>query len=88
MKKRMASKIPTSRIVQLAAIVSTSVAEIDAVLAAKGLSSPSFDEDAPDSLPQEVSAAKDAVLDAAAELRDLLLDPLDQVYKYNGVCTC
>ncbi|KUI71081.1 6-hydroxytryprostatin B O-methyltransferase [Cytospora mali] len=41
-------------------------------MTSKNLPSPSFDEDAPSSLPREVADAQSTVLDATAELRDLL----------------
>ncbi|KAI1078170.1 sterigmatocystin 8-O-methyltransferase [Whalleya microplaca] len=73
------------RIIQLAQTISTSVAKIDAALAANGFPSPSFDEDAPVGyLPSEISGAQDAVLDATAELQDLLLEPLHLIKKHSG----
>lgn len=74
------------RIIQLARTISKSVAKIDAALAAKGLPSPSFHEDAPVGyLPPEISGAQDEVLDATAELHDLLLEPLHLIKKHSGV---
>ncbi|KAK0625348.1 S-adenosyl-L-methionine-dependent methyltransferase [Bombardia bombarda] len=67
----------SARIMELAQTISASVAEIDKTLSALGLQSPSFDEDAPTEYrPREVSDARDVVLDATAELHDLLLEPL------------
>ncbi|KAI0148064.1 sterigmatocystin 8-O-methyltransferase [Hypoxylon sp. NC0597] len=81
----MASHTLNSRIIQLARTISTSVARIDAALAANGLPSPSFDEDAPvNYLPPEILDAQDAVLDATAELHDLLLEPLHLIKKHSG----
>lgn len=78
--------VPGTRIIQLARTISTSVAKIDAALAANGLPSPSFDEDAPASyLPPEIWSAQDAILDATAELHDLLLEPLHLIKKHSGV---
>ncbi|KAF3058615.1 6-hydroxytryprostatin B O-methyltransferase [Daldinia childiae] len=76
--------MPLPRIVELAATVSDSVAKIQQVLLAKGAPWPSFDENAPDSLPKEATEAQNAVIDAAAELYDLMLDPLTLVYKHSG----
>lgn len=74
------------RIIQLARVISTSVAQIDGALSANGLPSPSFDEDAAVGyLPTEISDAQDAVLDATAELHDLLLEPLHLIKKHSGV---
>ncbi|KAI0023442.1 sterigmatocystin 8-O-methyltransferase [Xylariomycetidae sp. FL0641] len=73
------------RIVQLARTISTSVSKIDAALAAKGLPSPSFEEDAPiGCFPTEILGARDAVVDAAAELHDLLLEPLHLIKVHSG----
>lgn len=66
----------TSRITELAKTINNSVAELQSVLDSKGLSAPSFAEDAsPDALPSEAQKAQDAVLDATAELHDILLEP-------------
>ena len=74
------------RIIQLARIISTCVVKIDAVLEASGLPSPSFDEDAPVGyLPSEISGFQDMVLDATAELHDLLLEPLHMIKNHSGV---
>lgn len=76
----------TSRIVELAQIISESVAKIDGALAKEGLPVLSFDEDAPAGyLPKELSGARDAVLDATDELHDLLLEPLHLVKTHSGV---
>lgn len=48
-----------------------------------GISTPSFDEGAPLSLPDDVSNDRDVILDAAAELFDILLDPLALIM-YHG----
>lgn len=81
----MASKPALSRISQLAEIISRSVAHVDETLSTHKVPQPSFDEDASASLPSEVSDARDAILDASAELYDLLLDPLELLYKHVGV---
>lgn len=71
-----------SRIVALADTIHKSVAELQAVLDSKGLPAPSFAEDAsPDPLPSEAQKAQDAVLDATAELHDILLEPTALVLK-------
>lgn len=71
-----------SRIVALANTIQKSVAELQAVLDSKGLPAPSFAEDAsPDPLPFEAQKAQDAVLDATAELHDILLEPTALVLK-------
>lgn len=73
------------RIVQLAATISESVSKMHEILSAQEVPYPSFEEDAPTSLPKEASDAQDSVLDATAELYDLLLEPLNLIYKHHGV---
>ncbi|KAH8897336.1 S-adenosyl-L-methionine-dependent methyltransferase, partial [Thozetella sp. PMI_491] len=80
----MTSSKTLSRMVQLAASITASVAEIQEFLSAHDIASPSFDEDAPLSLPREVSAAQNVVLDATAELHDLLLEPMSLLYLHGG----
>ncbi|EPE28206.1 S-adenosyl-L-methionine-dependent methyltransferase [Glarea lozoyensis ATCC 20868] len=80
----MASKESLSRIVQLANTISTSVRNIEEVLSAKGIASPSFDEDASFNIPLELNTHHDAVLDATAELHDLLLEPLNLIHRHGG----
>lgn len=75
----------TPRIVELAAVISKSVAELQTVLESKGVPSPSFDEDAPTRLPDECNQAQDAVLDATKELYDLLLEPTTLILKNSAV---
>jgi hypothetical protein len=82
----MASKLSLSRIVQLARIISASVDEIEEGLVAEGIDSPSFDEDVAFKIPLELSTQHDAVLDATAELHDLLLEPLNLIHRHAGVC--
>lgn len=75
----------TSRILELSSIISDSTKYIHAALAGKGLPSPSFDADAVATLPEEVSAARDALLDATAELHDLFLEPMDLLFRHGAV---
>ncbi|KAK4172414.1 6-hydroxytryprostatin B O-methyltransferase [Triangularia setosa] len=75
----------TTRIIHLAQAISESVAKINEVLSIQGLPTPSFDEDFPANiLPTEALDARDAVLDATAELHDLLLGPLHLVKMHAG----
>lgn len=75
-----------SRIVQLAHQISESVARIDKVLTVKGIPTPSFDEDAPLlSLPEQVRDDQDIVIDAAMELHDLLINPVQLIKAQAGV---
>ncbi|KAI7908582.1 hypothetical protein M9X92_012113, partial [Pyricularia oryzae] len=71
----------TPRIIHLAAEIHQRAAELQKVLDAKGFPTPSFDEDSPTRLPDEASEAQDAILDAAAELYDLLLEPTTLILK-------
>ncbi len=81
----MASLNTTPRIVELAAQISTSVAQLQEQLSAQGAPTPSFAEDNPETLPANVSHLKDAVLDATAELHELLLDPILLLFKFASV---
>ncbi|KAM7187060.1 6-hydroxytryprostatin B O-methyltransferase, partial [Naviculisporaceae sp. PSN 640] len=72
-----------SRLVQLAHTISESVSKIDHVLSKRGLPPLSFDEDLPIRyLPKDLSQARDLILDATAELHDLLLEPLHLVKEH------
>ncbi|KAH9997808.1 sterigmatocystin 8-O-methyltransferase [Xylariaceae sp. FL0662B] len=73
------------RIVELAAKISASVDELQELLSARGLPSPSFEGDSPECLPADMSHLQDAVLDATAELHELLLDPMSLVFKFSAI---
>ncbi|KAK8024452.1 O-methyltransferase-domain-containing protein [Apiospora rasikravindrae] len=76
------------RIVELAQSIMDGVAQLQTVFSDKGLPFPSFDEDAPSKFPLEAFDARDTVLDASAELYDLLLDPITLMLKrgsYNNM---
>jgi hypothetical protein len=79
------SQDPTPRIVELAAQISTFVTKLQEKLSAQGAATPSFAENGPESLPADVSSLKDAVLDATAELHEILLDPLLLLFKFASV---
>lgn len=81
----MASPNSLPKIVELAAQISSSVAKLQERLTAQGVPSPSWDEDSPACFPDEVADLRDAVLDATAELHELLLEPLMVVYKFAAV---
>lgn len=73
------------RIIQLANTISSSSAKIQRALDNKQITPPSFDEDAAYSIPLELVEDHDAVIDATAELHDLLLEPLNLIHRYCGV---
>lgn len=81
----MSEPSSTPRIVELSTQIQVAVARLQAVLEAKGIPSPSFDEDAPERLPREADEAQNAILDATAELYDLLLDPPTAILKNTAV---
>jgi len=81
----MASPNTTPKIVELAAQISSSVVQLQEHLSAQGAPTPSFAEDCPESLPPDVSHLKDAILDATADLHELLLDPLALLFKFASV---
>lgn len=85
LSSKMMSNQSNTRIQQLAEIISASVNRIQASLTEQNLPTPSFDEDAPSTLPLELSGAQDAVLDATAELRDLLTEPMTLIHSHGGV---
>ncbi|KAM0797379.1 O-methyltransferase [Usnea florida] len=67
----------TTRIAQLAALISSNTAKVDLYLKSQGLPPPSFDVDAPNDLgipPQatDIDDARKAALEASIELQDLL----------------
>jgi hypothetical protein len=81
----MASSTSTPRIVTLATRISASVAELQERLAAQKYPSPTFAEDGPEGLPADVAPLRDAVLDATAELHELLLEPIQLLHEFAGV---
>jgi len=73
------------RIVELAQSIIDGVTRIQSVFSDKSLPFPSFEEDAPHQFPLEAFDARDTVLDASAELYDLLLDPITLMLKRGSV---
>ncbi|KAI1810153.1 sterigmatocystin 8-O-methyltransferase [Poronia punctata] len=80
----MTSHTTTPRIIELAAKISASVTELQELLSAEGVPSPSFDEDSPEHLPPSAFLLQDAVLDATAELHELLMDPIPLTFKFSA----
>ena len=72
------------RLIQLATTINLSVARIQKVLDSQQAPSPSFDEDSVP-LPVDIRDAQDVVLDATAELHDLLTDPLNLMHRFARV---
>jgi hypothetical protein len=81
----MASPSTTPRIVELAAQISSTVAQLQEKLSAQGAPTPSFSENNPEKLPSNVFHLQDAILDATNELNELLLDPLSLLFKFAAV---
>ncbi|KAF2008738.1 S-adenosyl-L-methionine-dependent methyltransferase, partial [Aaosphaeria arxii CBS 175.79] len=81
----MASRNSCPRIVELATRISSSVAQLHEHLSAQGVVTPSFAEDNPENLPANVAHLQDAILDATAELHELLLDPLALISKFAAI---
>ncbi|KAL1848712.1 hypothetical protein Daus18300_013502 [Diaporthe australafricana] len=73
-----------SRIVRLSKVLSQAVADLEHVLAAQGQPTPSFDQDSPTLFPTETDDLRDTALDAAAEIYDLLMEPMALLYKKTG----
>lgn len=78
----MASPNSSPQIVALADKISTAVAELQGLLSAQGVPSPSWAENNPECLPANVASLQDTVLDATAELHELLLEPFSLVFKF------
>ncbi|CAH0019605.1 unnamed protein product, partial [Clonostachys rhizophaga] len=71
-------------IVELAAKITSLVAELQVGLAAQGLENPSWAENSPPYLPSNLHQLRDKVLDTTAELHKVLLEPLKLIYKVAG----
>ncbi|EFE34668.1 O-methyltransferase, putative [Trichophyton benhamiae CBS 112371] len=76
----MAPVVPVPRIIQLATTIKDAVLKIQETLDTLGALSPSFDENAP-LLPVHIGKAQDIVLDATAELHDLLTEPTNMIHR-------
>lgn len=72
---------PTSRIAELASIIHEQTDKVDAYLASNNLPTPSFDISYPPtlSLPAEIQASRDAILEASDELTALMLGPVESL---------
>jgi hypothetical protein len=74
-----------SRILDLAAIISSSTATIHNYLASRDLPFPSFEPHASNPLSEELAQVQDAVLDATSELHDLLMPPINALHTNGNV---
>lgn len=81
----MASPTATPRVTQLAEMITVAVSEIQRILTQTSSPFPSFDEDAPAALPLELADARDAALEAASELFDILSDPIAMIRRQGAV---
>lgn len=81
----MASNASTTRLTQLATSILESVAELEEKLSNQDFPSPTFDEDAPALLPKDTVQVRDSIVDAAAEVQDLLQGPLDIIFRHGSV---
>lgn len=70
--------MPSSRIVELAAVIQEHTAKVDSYLNSQNLPSPSFDISSPAilPLPTDIAASQGAVLEATDELNVLMLGPV------------
>ncbi|KAF2726953.1 S-adenosyl-L-methionine-dependent methyltransferase, partial [Polyplosphaeria fusca] len=80
----MAPTATVSRIVELAAIISKHTALIEDHLVDNNHPSPSFEHSGTASLPRAVSSSQDAIIDATAELGDLMLPPRNLLFRYGA----
>ncbi|KAI1448539.1 sterigmatocystin 8-O-methyltransferase [Annulohypoxylon stygium] len=78
----MESSSTSPRIVELAGKISVSVSQLQELLSAQGVPSPAFTEDSPERLPANTLHLQDAVLDATAELHELLTEPVRLIFKF------
>ncbi|KAK5625638.1 hypothetical protein RRF57_001354 [Xylaria bambusicola] len=76
-----------SRLAKLAATIVDSIATLESSLQVHGVPSPSFDEDAPTLLPRDTVDVRDAIIDCAAEIQDMLQGPLDLMYRHGSALT-
>ncbi|KAI1361281.1 sterigmatocystin 8-O-methyltransferase [Xylaria arbuscula] len=80
----MATPDSTPRIVELAAKISASITKLQELLTAEGVPSPSFAEDSPEYLPPGALDLQDVVLDATAELHEILMDPIPMAFQFSA----
>ena len=81
----MASSTATPKILALAAKIGTAAKELQDQLVSQGLPSPTWDENSPLSLPDDVSHLRDDLLDATSELHELLMEPMILITNFLAV---
>jgi hypothetical protein len=81
----MESSSTHPRIIELAAKISESVLQLQELLSAQGVPSPSFNVDGPERLPDNTAHLQDAVLDATTELHELLMEPVRLIFRFCAV---
>jgi hypothetical protein len=75
----------SSRILDLANAINKNTSIIHTYLASQNIPFPSFSPGAKYTIPEELAAAQDAVLDATSELQDLLLPPMSALHLKGNV---
>ena len=81
----MAATDPLSRMKHLSDLISKSITRLQEAIDESDISSSAIDGSAPFARSNMVSGARDDIIDAAEELRDLMLDPMTLIFKYTGV---
>jgi hypothetical protein len=73
---------PTTRITELAAIIQSNTIKFDEYINSHGLPTPSFGIETPPQLflPEDIAAARTAVVEAIDELHALMLGPMPTIF--------
>ena len=82
--------LQSSRSVQLASIITSNTTQCDQWFVSQGIPQPSFDEDLTftSAVPDEVTEAREKVIEASTELQSLMLGPAGYVqYQMREVCS-
>ena len=82
--------MPPSRIAELASIISSNTSQVDDYISTRGLPPLSFEPNAnlkPDTLPDGIQSAQNAILEATDELNALMLGP-HGIFRQYYVCLC
>ena len=76
----------SARILELSSLISTATQQLHDSLIAQNLPLPSFEEDVTLTLPSNLDAGRDTLLDATSELHDLLYGFQNLLSSYGSVC--